>query len=129
MFKYPHGTQDDSLSPLDPVALLDAKRRHAVVLTAAAELVAKTASEIIAKQADLMRAEGDGIAKSAAALTTGTDPLAAAQGCAAALHSGADAALSDLRAIQDLMRGFAWQWYGLCVDSISVGLGNGRVTH
>ena len=78
MFKYPHGTQDDSRSPLDPVVLLDAHRRHAIMLTATAELVAKTMSEIIAKQADLMRAEGDGIAKSAAALTTGTDPVAAA---------------------------------------------------
>jgi len=107
--------------------MLDASRRHAVVMTATADLVTKTVTDIVVKQFDLVQAEGNGIAKSAAALTAGTDPLAAALNCAAALHSGADGALSNLRAIQDLIRDFAWQWYGLYVDSISVGLGNGPV--
>jgi len=128
MAKFPHGTQDDALSPLDPVTLLDASRRHGVMLTATAELVTKTMTDIAAKQADLMRSEGNGIATSAAVLTRATDPLVAAQDYATAVRSSADGALSNLRAIQDLMRGFAWQWYGLYVDSISVGLGNGRVT-
>ncbi len=75
-----------------------------------------------------MEAEGNDLAKSAAALTSGTDPLAAAQNYAAAMRSGADGALSNMRAIQDLMRGFAWQWYGLYVDTISVGLGKGPVS-
>lgn len=122
-------TPQGSISPIDPVALLDASRRHANMLTAAAELVAKTMGEIVAKQTDLLRVEGNEIAKSAAALTTGTDPLAAAQNYASALRGGADGALSDLREIQDLMRGCAWQLFGLYVDSISVGMGNGRPTH
>ena len=129
MTKSPHGTQDVDLSPLDPVTLLDASRRHAVMLTATTDLVAKTVTDIVSKQFDLVQAEGNGIAKSAAALTTGTDPLAAAQNYASALRSGADGALSNVRAIQDLMRGFAWQWYGLYVDAISVSLGNGPVAH
>lgn len=125
----PFKGRNGSVLPIDPVALLDASRRHANMLTEAAELVAKTASDIVVKQVDLLRVESNEIATSAAALTAGAEPLAAAQDYAAALRSGADGALSDLRDIQDLMRGCAWGLFGLYVDAISVGMGNGRPTH
>ena len=119
-------TQDVVFREFDATRLLDAGRRSANVMTAAAELVAKTMGEIAAKQADLLRVEGDEIAKSAAALATTKEPIDAMQNYAAALRNGADEAVSDLREIQDLMRGCAWGLFGLYIDSISVGLGNGR---
>jgi len=120
MTKLPSATKDAALSTIDATPN---------VMTAAAELVAKTIGEIVAKQADLLRVEGTEIARTTAALTSGDEPLEALQNYAAALRGGADGALSDLREIQDLMRGCAWGLLGLYVDSISIGLGNGRPTH
>jgi hypothetical protein len=122
-------TKDVAFRAIDATQLFDAGQRSANMMTAAAELVAKTMGEIVAKQADLLRVEGNEIAKSAAALATVNEPVEAMQNYAAALRDGADGALSDLREIQDLMRGCAWELVGLYVDSISVGLGNGRPAH
>jgi len=46
MFKRPHGTQDDARAPLGPVAVLNANRRHAIMLSATAEWVSKANSSI-----------------------------------------------------------------------------------
>jgi hypothetical protein len=116
-------------STLDATQLLDAGRRSANVLTAAAGLVAKTMSDIIAKQTDLLRSEGSEIAKSAAAFGGSLEPVEAVENYVAAVRGGAEGMLSNLRDIQDLMRGCAWGLFGLYVDSFSVAAGNGRPVH
>ena len=97
--------------------------------TAAAGLVAKTMSDIIAKQTDLLRSEGSEIAKSAAAFGGSLEPVEAVENYVAAVRGGAEGMLSNLRDIQDLMRGCAWGLFGLYVDSFSVAAGNGRPVH
>jgi len=111
----------------DPIALLDARHQSANLLNAGAELVTKTLGDIVAKQVDFLRVESDEIAKCTAALAGGGEPAAVLQELTRAFHSGADDALTDFRAIQDLMRGCMWGLLGLYVESLSVAVGNGRL--
>jgi len=111
---------------MDPVQLLDASRRSANLLTAGAELMTKAMGDIVAKQADFMRVEGDEIARCAVALVRGSEPITTMQDLTVALHKGAEEALADLREIHDLMRDCAWGLVGLYVESISVAAGEGR---
>jgi len=119
-------TNGNFAAAMDPIQLLDASRRSANLLTAGAELVTKAMGDIVAKQADFMRVEGSEIARCAAALARGSEPITTMQNLTVALHKGAEEALADLRDIQDLMRGCAWGLVGLYVESISVAAGEGR---
>ena len=116
-----------SKGKLDPIALLDARHQSANLLNASTELFTKAMGDIVARQVDFLRVESDEMAKCAAALAGGGEPAELLQHLTNALHSGADDALTDFRAIQDLMRGCMWGLVGLYVESLSVAVGNGRL--
>ncbi|GGF43700.1 hypothetical protein GCM10011611_57600 [Aliidongia dinghuensis] len=112
---------------IDPIQLLDAGHRSANLINAGTGLMAKTMGDIVARQADFIRVEGDEIAKCAVALARGSEPVQTLYNLAAALQSGAEDALTDFRQIQDLMRGCAWGLFGLYIESIGVAAGLGRL--
>lgn len=108
---------------------IDADGHPANVMTEAAELITKTMGEIVAKQADLLRFENNEIAEGAAALGQTGEPVTVIEDYVAAVRGGVEGAFSNMRDIQDLMRGCAWGLFGLYLDSISIAAGNGRPTH
>lgn len=107
-------------------SMIDALGHPANVMTEAAELVTKTMGEIVAKQTDLLRIENKEIAEGAAALGQAGESVTVIEDYVAAMRGGVEGALSNLRDIQDLMRGCAWGLFGLYLDSISIAAGNGR---
>ena len=79
MTAIPLETTNGSLSTFDAAHLPDTVRGPVNVATEMAHLVTGTAGDLIAKEVDLLRIEGDEIAKSTAAVGRSGEPTAALQ--------------------------------------------------
>lgn len=88
-----------------------AQARSTASLTQAGEIMTQTATAIWQKQKDFLQHEAVETTKGFGALGARRDPAAAAY--LDTLHAGTERAVADMREINDLIRGCAWQMFSL----------------
>jgi len=94
-------------------AFTETAQESTAAFTEAAEVLTSTASAIWEKQLDLLRIEVEQAQQRVTALTGANDPGAALDAYVSGVQGSIQTVLTDLRDINDLMRGCAWRLLGL----------------